>query len=97
MPEPPLLGFDPGRVAAETRRAAEKEAAQQSYERTRRRVFWQCVALTLTGVPVYALSWRFTDPLKIDLAIAGGFFLSYALPFFRWLVYHVRHSEEFAR
>lgn len=97
MPEPPLLGFDRGRVAAETRRAAEKEAAQQSYERTRRRVFWQCVALTLTGVPVYALSWRFTDPLKIDLAIAGGFFLSYALPFFRWLVYHVRNSEEFAR
>jgi hypothetical protein len=97
MPDTPLLGLDPDRVATEARRAAEKEAAQLSYDRKRRRVFWQCMALTLTGVPIYALSWRFTDPLKIDLAIATGFVLSYVLPFFRWLAYHVRNSEEFAR
>lgn len=97
MPDTPLLGLDPDRIATEARRAAEREAAQLSYDRMRRRVFWQCVALTLTGVPIYALSWQFTDALKIDLAIAGGFFLSYALPFFRWLGYHVRNSEEFAR
>jgi hypothetical protein len=97
MPESPLLDLDPGRVAAESRRAAEREEAMLGYERKRKRLFWQCVALSLTGVPVYALSWQFTDPLKINLAIAGGFFLSYALPFFRWLAYHVRNSEEFAR
>ena len=97
MPQSPLLGLDSDRVATEARRAAEKEAAQLAYDRKCRRVFWQCMALTLTGVPVYALSWRFTDPLQIDLAIAGGFVLSYALPFFRWLAYHVRNSEEFGR
>jgi hypothetical protein len=97
MPETPLLELDPGRVAVESRRAAEQEEARLGYERQRKRVFWQCVALSLTGVPVYVLSWQFTEPLKIDLAIAGGFFLSYALPFFRWLAYHVKHSEEFAR
>lgn len=97
MPESPLLELDSGRVDAETRRSREQEEARLGYERQRRRVFWQCVALTLTGVPVYALSWRFTDPLKIDLAITGGFVLSYALPYFRWLAYHVRNSEEFAR
>jgi hypothetical protein len=97
MPETPLLELDPGRVAVESRRAAEQEESRLGYDRQRKRVFWQCVALSLTGVPVYVLSWQFTEPLKIDLAIAGGFFLSYALPFFRWLAYHVRNSEEFAR
>jgi hypothetical protein len=97
MPESPLLRLDSARVDAETRRSREQEEARLDYERKRKRLFWQCVALSLTGVPVYALSWRFTDPLKINLAIALGFFLSYALPFFRWLVFHLRHSEEFAR
>jgi hypothetical protein len=97
MPETPLLELDPGRVAVESRRAAEQEESRLGHDRQRKRVFWQCVALSLTGVPVYVLSWQFTEPLKIDLAIAGGFFLSYALPFFRWLAYHVRNSEEFAR
>lgn len=97
MPDAPLLGLDPGRVALESRRAAEQEAARLGYDRKRKRLFWQCVALSLSGVPVYALSWRFTDPLQINLAIAGGFVLSYALPFFRWLVYHVRNAEEFRR
>lgn len=97
MPDTPLLGLSPDRQAVETRRAAEQEEARLGYERKRKRLFWQCVALSLTGVPIYALSWRFTDPLQIDLAIAGGFFLSYALPFFRWLAYHVSNSEEFAR
>jgi hypothetical protein len=97
MPDTPLLGLDSGRVDAEARRARELEEAQLGDERKRKRVFWQCVALTLTGIPIYALSWRFTDPLQIDLAIAGGFFLSYALPFFRWLAHHVSTSEEFRR
>jgi hypothetical protein len=97
MPDTPLLGLDSARVDAEARRARELEDAHRGDERTRKRVFWQCVALTLSGIPIYALSWRFTDPLEIDLAIAGGFFLSYALPFFRWLAYHVSTSEEFRR
>ena len=97
MPDTPLLGLEPGRMAVESRRAAEQEQARLAYERIRKRVFWQCVGLTLSGIPIYALSWRFTDPLQVDLAIAGGFVLSYALPFFRWLAYHVRNSEEFSR
>ncbi|HEX7024768.1 MAG TPA: hypothetical protein VF187_08130, partial [Gemmatimonadales bacterium] len=61
----------------------------------RRRTMWQCVALTFSGVPVYAWSWHLTDPRMADIAIASGFFLSYAAPFFRWLAWHVRGSESF--
>ena len=97
MPDAPILRVDPQRIATETRRAQENEAAEQAFERTRRRMLWQCVALSFTGVPIYACSWRLTDPRQVNLFVAAGFFISYALPFFRWLTYHIGTSEEFSR
>jgi len=97
MPDAPLLDLDPDRIATEARRAREKEAADQAFEQTRHRMLWQCVALSFAGVPFYAWSWHLTDPREVNLFVAAGFFISYALPFFRWLAYHVRTSEEFGR
>ena len=93
----PLLELDPERIAAEARRAREKEEATQAFERTRRRMLWQCVALSFAGVPFYAWSWRITDTRQVNLLVAAGFVISYAIPFFRWLAYHIRTSEEFRR
>lgn len=95
MSAEPLLELDPDRVATEARRAREREAAEQTIERTRRRVLWQCVALSFVGVPFYAWSWHLTDPRSVNLSVACGFFISYALPFFRWLAHHITTSEEF--
>jgi hypothetical protein len=55
------------------------------------------MALSFAGVPFYAWSWHLTDPREVNVFVAGGFFISYALPFFRWLAYYVRTSEEFGR
>ena len=93
----PLLGLDPARIAEEARRVRDKETAELSVERARRRMIWQCVALSFSGVPFYAWSWRQTDPREAGLLVAAGFFMSYALPFFRWLANHVGTSEEFSR
>ena len=95
MSQSPLLPLAADRVATELRRAREQEAADQDFERKRRRVMWQCVALCFAGVPLYALSWRIADNRTADLAAAAGFFISYALPFFRWLAYHVKSSDAF--
>jgi len=97
MPDSPLLDLDPDRIATEERRAREKEEADRAFGRTRNRMLWQCVALGFAGVPFYAWSWHLTDPREVNLSVAAGFFISYALPFFRWLAYHVRTSEEFGR
>ena len=97
MPGSHLLDLDPDRIATEARRAREKEVAEQAFERTRRRMLWQCVALSFAGVPFYAWSWHLTEPREVNLFVAAGFFISYALPFFRWLGYHIRTSEEFGR
>jgi hypothetical protein len=75
----------------------EREEAALAYAHRRHRVMWQCVALAFVGVPVYAVSWGLTDPGLTRVSVTFGFFLSYAAPFFRWLTYHVRESEEFAR
>lgn len=97
MPDRPLLGLGPDRIATETRRARDKEAAERALDLGRQRVFWQCVALSFAGVPFYAWSWHLTDPRQVNLAVAVGFFISYALPYFRWLAHHVRTSDEFRR
>jgi hypothetical protein len=75
----------------------EREEAVQGHERRKHRVMWQCVALAFIGVPVYAASWSLTDPGLTRAVATLGFFVSYAAPFFRWLIYHVRESEEFGR
>jgi hypothetical protein len=97
MPDSPLLELDPQRIVTETRRAREKEEAEEAFERTRRRMLWQCVALSFAGVPLYAWSWHLADPRQVNLFVTAGFFISYALPFFRWLAHHVRTSDEFGR
>ena len=97
MPDAPLLPLSRERRAGEERRAREKEAADREGDRIRRRVFWQCFALSLTGVPIYALSWHLSDPHMVDIALWGGFFVSYALPFFRWVAFHLSNSEEFGQ
>ena len=96
MHESPLLPVSAHRIAAERRLAREREAADRALERSRRRVFWQCVALSFAGVPLYALSWRLADDRMADIAVAAGFFVSYALPFFRWLAWHVKTSDAFS-
>ena len=95
MNEPPLLPISAPRVAAELRRARERDTAERELERRRRRVFWQCVALSFAGVPLYAMSWRLADNRTADMVVAAGFFVSYALPFFRWLAWHVNTSDAF--
>lgn len=80
------------------RRRAEQQAEDELVDRRkRRRMLWQCVALTFIGVPVYAYSWHLTDLRMAEVAISAGFVLSYAAPFFRWLAYHISESEEFRR
>jgi hypothetical protein len=97
MADPPLLKLEPDRIATEERRAREKEVAEQAFERARHRMLWQCVALSFAGVPFYAWSWHLTEPREVNLFVATGFVISYALPFFRWLAYHIKTSEEFGR
>ena len=95
MNEPPLLPISADRMAAELRRAREQDAAERGLEGKRRRVFWHCVALSFAGIPLYALSWRLADDRAADIMVAAGFFVSYALPFFRWLAWHVKTSDAF--
>lgn len=95
MTREPLLALPPERRDIELRRVEAAEATADAFERRRRRVMWQCVALSLLGVPIYAASWGSTDVRTNQLLLALGFFISYAAPFFRWLAYHVRISGEF--
>lgn len=95
MGEDPLLDLPPERQALELRRVREREAADAAFDRRRRLMLWQCVALSFLGVPVYAVSWGGVDPGMTQVWSALGLFVSYAAPFFRWLVYHVRVSDEF--
>lgn len=98
MPEPQrqnLLDVPPERRAREERRALEIETLGRAAERRDRRMFAQCIALCLLGVPFYAWSWHTVDPDRAQIWAALGFAVSYAAPFFRWLVYHVRTSETF--
>ncbi|HEU5217106.1 MAG TPA: hypothetical protein VFU23_00505 [Gemmatimonadales bacterium] len=79
----------------EQRHADQAEKAAHAAEREVRRVYRQCIGLAFAGVPIYALSWHFTDPSTTRLAVALALFVSYALPFFRWLGFIVSRSEHF--
>ena len=91
-----LLELPAERREVEKRRALEEEAGYEAFERRRARVFWQCVALSFAGVPLYAWSWHLTGD-SARVAAAGALVISYAVPFFRWVVYLVSESEEFRR
>ena len=90
----PILSISPAQRVLESRRAREKEAADRLNRREVRNVLWQCVGLAFAGVPIYLWSWHLTDPRSTELAVATGMVVSYALPFFRWLAFHARRSEE---
>jgi hypothetical protein len=91
----PLLELPPDRLALELRRVREREAADAAFDRRRKLMMWQCVALSFLGVPIYAVSWGGADPRMTQLWGALGLFVSYAAPFFRWLAYHIRVADEF--
>jgi len=97
MARRPLLELSAKQAEVERRRALEKDAAERRFEQRRRRVLWQCAALLFIGVPFYGYSWHLTDPREAELPAALGFLLSYAGPFFRWVLYLVGESEEFRR
>ena len=91
----PILPITQARRVREARRAAEVDAAETSTRRKNRRVMVECVALTLLGTPFYAWSWHVTESGRADIWMALGFAVSYAGPFFRWLLHHTRTSEMF--
>lgn len=90
-----LLNVAADRRAREERRAIEIETLNRASDRRDRWVLAQCIALAFLGVPFYAWSWHVVDPDRARIWAALGFAVSYAAPFFRWLVYHVRTSETF--
>ncbi|MGQ0549172.1 MAG: hypothetical protein ACT4PY_05855 [Armatimonadota bacterium] len=71
------------------------EAAVRISRREARRVFWECMALAFLAAPIYGWSWHLTDPRLIQVAHAAAAFVNFGLPFFRWLVFHVRRSDAF--
>ena len=91
----PLVTLSAERLALEQRKALEAEAAQRAEGRAIRRLFWQCVALTFTGVPIYGYAFGIADNRQAQVVAAAGFFVSYAFPFFRWLHFQVSRSESF--
>ena len=92
-----LLDLSPEQQELERRRADQEEADQQAFERRRNRVLWQCAAFTFTGIPLYVWSWHLTDGRQSELAASLALVLSYVVPIFRWVFYHISVSEEFRR
>ena len=74
----------------EAARAHEREDAERGWLREKHVVMWQCVALSFAGVPLFGLSMYIDDGRRADVALAAAFFVSYAGPFFRWLVFHLK-------
>ena len=95
MTDPRLLDVPPARREREARRAGEVEHGNQVSERAARRVIAECIGLAFLGVPFYAWSWHVADPDRAQVWSALGFAISYAAPFFRWVLYHMRTSETF--
>ena len=91
----PLLSLSPERRAKERKYAEETEAAVRWNERRVRRVFWQCVALAFAGVPIYLWSWHLTNQRLAEVVTATAFFVTYGLPFFRWLSFYISRSEAY--
>jgi len=77
----------------EAARAGERQAAEQDWQRRKHAVMWQCVVLSFAGVPLFGLSMRIDDGRQADIALAAAFFVSYAGPFFRWLIFHLQSVD----
>lgn len=89
----PLITLPKEKLEREARRIAEREAGDRAWNRENRRVFWQCIALAFTGVPVYGLSMALHDPRQVEIARSAAFFVTWGLPYFRWLAFHVKRME----
>jgi hypothetical protein len=90
-----LLDVSASRRDREQRRAEEIDALNRDAERKYRRVIVQCIALAFLGVPFYGWGMHVDGSERAEIWTALGFAVSYAAPFFRWLAYHTRTSEEF--
>ena len=77
----------------EAARAGERQIAEQDWQRRKHAVLWQCVALGFVGVPLFGLSMYIDDGRRADVALAAAFFVSYACPFFRWLIFHLQSID----
>ncbi len=77
----------------EAARAHEREDAERGWQREKRAVMWQCVALSFAGVPLFGLSMYLDDGRQADVALAAAFFVSYAGPFFWGLVFHLKSAD----
>ena len=95
--EPKLLDVSAARRDRERHQAEESDRLNRDADRKRRRVLVQCVGLAFAWVPFYGLSMRTDNQGIAEVWSALAFAVSYAAPFFRWLVYHMHTSEEFRR
>ena len=91
----PILPISSTRRSREARRAAEIDASNRVTTRSTRRVLVECVLLVFLGTPFYAWSWHVTDPEMAAVWTALGSAITFAGPFFRWLLHHTRTSETF--
>lgn len=90
---PPFLTLSEQQKAREAAGAALAEQAEREVARETRRVGWQCVALTFLGVPLYLWSWHLDDSRSSHVVASAAFLVSYAAPFFRWVIWHfTRHA-----
>ena len=89
----PLLPISDAQRARETAHATAAEEAERQSRREAHRVAWQCVALTFLGVPLYLWSWHLNDARQSAVVASAAFLVSYAAPFFRWVVYRVGRDE----
>lgn len=91
---PQLLSVDPARQAIELGHAAIAEAAEADWRRSWRRVYAQCIGLMLLGYACFGASWALTGRSG-GLLAAGSLVIAYVLPFFRLLIFFVRHADQF--
>jgi hypothetical protein len=95
MTDPQLLDVSAARREREARRAVEIDESNRLTERAGRRALAECIGLAFLGVPFYAWSWHVENPDQARVWSALGFAITYAGPFFRWVLYHMRTSETF--
>ena len=91
----PILPVSNARSGREARRAAEIDESNRVTTRSTRRLLVECVLIVFLGTPFYAWSWHVTDPDEAAVWTALGSAITFAGPFFRWLLHHTRTSETF--
>jgi hypothetical protein len=90
VPPRPMLHIPESQQAREVRQANLSAQQSRAWQKILRRLFMQCIMLTLLGVPLYGYAWHLTDPRQTRLVVASALFVSYAFPLLRLLVFHVR-------